>query len=439
MVGVFGPLFILPKTYKWGGQALTMAGGAIHNVGSQIQKRSEGGIRGFGERQQGKWAKAYDPQASLRRRTASRIASGHILPTKRSQRLAIAAGDKWSSERDDEALALIKRKGEKVMTDGYSTYERDGNGELQKASMENGKYRTYKTNKAGKYEDAAGNVVENKEDAQIILTDQFSREHGVREVTANESEAIVKPLKGVAAMKQMWVDLAENGRDDHEKKMAIRQLTATSSWPEVQGSFTSSGKRVVDTAAWAKSIATSPEDYPRILRSRVDAAPHIVDRAEKISDELGYKEDTVETRNIKSAIRIEYAIENQMSNEDFQTQSEGFWQEAARIASYDGDDENMKAYAAQISAKLKARFDSIQQAGPTAVQSMLGHLVGGSIQGEVNKVLAAQGVKVEDYMPGQRNRPPVARPPADTGAAISDDGTEVDLHPDDTNPPPAGA
>jgi len=444
MVGVFGPLFVLPKTYKWGGQALTMAGGAIHNVGSQIQKRSEGGIRGFGERQQGKWATAYDPQASLRRRTVSRIASGHILPTKRSQRLAIAAGDKWSQERDEEALALIKRKGEKVMTDGYSTYERDGNGELQKASMENGKYRTYKTNEAGKYVNANGHEVENKKDAQIVLTDEFSREHGVREVTTNEAEAIVKPLKGVQAMKQMWVDLAENGRDDHEKKMAIRQLTATSSWPEVQGSFTSTGKRVIDTAAWAKSIATSPEDYPRILRSRVDAAPHIVDRAEKISGEWGYTADTVETRNVRSALRVDYAIENQMSNEDFQTQSEGFWQEAARIASYDGDDQHMKDLAAHISQTLKLRFDAIQQAGPTAVQSMLGHLVGGSIQGEVNTVLAAQGVKIEDYMPGRRNTPPTPQPqqnpnPTQPGnqTGANDDGT-TDLgtidHNDD-NPP----
>jgi len=435
MVGVFGPLFVLPKTYKWGGQAMSLAGGAIHSVGNQIQKRSEQGIKGFGERQQGKWAKAYDPQKGLANRTMRRIQSGHILPTKRSQRLAIAAGDKWSQERDEEALALIKRKGEKAMRDGYEAavltddkrnfakYRMDAKGNY--LDKDNKVLYTRQAN--GTYKDNDGNEVT-----------KFGDEVKMRVNTFDEADK--RTLTGVAAMKQMWVDLADEGRDSHEKKMAIRQLTATSSWPEVQGSLSRGGKKVIDTDAWADSITTSPEDYPRILRSRVDATPHIdndakAQLAQQKSAGRVFTPD--EERDYIASRRVHYSIKNQMSNEDFATQSEGFWQEVNRTANLTDEDGNLTEEAQEIRAELAARFEAIRSIGGTAPQQLLGHLVGGSVQAEVDGALGP-GKSVLDYI----QRSPAQQSPQNPtgqqggGATISDDETEVDLHPDDENPPP---
>jgi hypothetical protein len=38
MVGFFGPLFIIPKTFRWGGTLMAMAGGAIERAGSSLGK-----------------------------------------------------------------------------------------------------------------------------------------------------------------------------------------------------------------------------------------------------------------------------------------------------------------------------------------------------------------------------------------------------------------
>ncbi|MBX4199817.1 hypothetical protein KW789_02910 [Candidatus Saccharibacteria bacterium] len=222
-------------------------------------------------------------------------------------------------------------------------------------------------------------------------------------------------MTGVQAMKQMWVDLAEDGRDDHEKKMAIRQLTATSSWPEIQGSLTRSGRKVVDTEAWAPSITTSPEDYPRVLRSRVDAAPHIVDGAMEAAEKAGYArtDQSYEARNFRSAERIDYAIEKQMSNEDFQTQSDGFWDEVARVAKQTDENGRPTEQALRIRTHLRERFQAIQDAGPTARQSMLGHLAaGGSLQKNVDDVLG-DGLSVSNFIHGEVDA--VEQPPAQPG------------------------
>lgn len=353
----FAPYFLLPQTFKWGGQFMSAASQAVNNrVAKPITDKSREGIKGITERYHGKMGKAYDPNANLGSRVFRRVGSGHFIPSKRSQRLAIAEGDKWSQMMDEQAQALIKRKGEKVMVEGYTTVSR---------------------NKRGEMLDAAGNV------------------------TKDVTLAAKVKLTGVQAMKQMWVDLAEDGRDSFEKKMAIRQLTATSSWPEVQGAFTTKGKRVIDTDAWAPSITTSLEDYPRVLRSRVDAAPHIEDKAR--SALAGAKSagrafaDQYDELDFKSQYRVQYAIEKQMSNEDFQTQSDGFWDEAARLM--DATQSNITpAERAALQTSLRARFDAIQKAGPTTRQQMLGHLAaGGTLQANVEAVL---GASVNDYING---------------------------------------
>jgi hypothetical protein len=432
LVGVFGPLFLLPKTFKWGGQAMSLASGAISGATNRFLGRESSlgkGVQGYGERKQGEKAKKYDPNARLGSKVFRRIQSGHMIPTKRSQRLAIAAGDKWSQERDEEAQALIKRKGEKVLREGYETIERDEDGNLLAAKMEGEQFVNYKHDDLGNLLTADNEITDDKEKAAKVLSDSFDADFTVREKTNDANKALKKKLKGVQAMKQMWVDLAEDGRDDHEKKMAIRQLTATASWPEVQGSFTKSGKRVIDVASWGRDIATSPEDYPRVLSKRVDAAPHIVDVAEKalIAEQERRSKDPELTllderqqADFKSAIRMDYAIQKQMSNEDFATQSDGFWQEAARVATYSGPDETLKARADMVRQHLIARFESIKQAGPTAQQQMLGHLVGGGVQTEVDKILRSGGEdrSITDYMPSSRAS---ARPQANTGGGIDID------------------
>ena len=353
LVGFIGPLFILPRTYKWGGSIMTAAGGAIASVGTRVNKGAEQPIKGFGERQQGKWAKRYNPEAGLASRVARRIQSGHVLPTKRSQRLAIAAGDKWQSERDEEALALINRKGEKAR-EGYKTIRRDEHGNMI---------------------DENGNITTD--------VNQATRE-----------------LKGVAAMKQMWVDLAENGRDDHEKKMAIKKLIATSSWPEVQGSYTQSGKKVIDTDAWRNAVTTSEEDYPKVLRSRVDAAPHIIDSALQAGEEAGFArtDDSKAARDFRAAYRINYAIEKQMSNEDFATQSDGFWNEVNRMANQTDANGNLTRQAIEIKSSLRKRLKAIHDIGGTAPQQLLGHLAtGGSLEADVNAALG-EGANIRDYL-----------------------------------------
>lgn len=369
LVGFFGPLFILPKTFKWGGTLMQAAGQGISKAQTAALKKPREGIKGMNERYQGKMAKKYAPgEGSFASRGFRRLQSGHFIPTKRSQRLAIQAGDKYSAEQDEMAQALIKRKGEKVMVDGYETVMRNKSGRaLSKTRI--------RRDAAGDMLDEEGKVTKDIDEA--------------REVAIDKADVASKQLTGVQAMKQMWVDLAEEGRDSHEKKMAIRQLTGTSSWPEIQGAFTRSGKRVIDTEAWAPSITTSPEEYPKVLRSRVDAAPHIVDRAEKAALAAGFKpgDSSIAARDFKSAIRMQYAIEKQMSNEDFATQSDGFWQEAGRTAGLKDATGAATPEALAIQAALKQRLQGIHDIGGPAPGHLLGHLVGGGVEKHVDAAL----------------------------------------------------
>jgi len=402
IIAYFGPYFIIFKAYKWGGGLLSAAGNGINNAANRVNKGAEEPIRGWAQRKQGEWAKKlYDPEAGLSKRIGGRILSGHVLPSRRSQRLAIAAGDKWQQERDEEALALINRKGERARAKGYDTARRDGQGRAQ-----------------AYVRDARGNLLDKN---NRITTDQ---DKAATRLARQGDELAMKHLTGVGAMKQMWIDLAEDGRDDHEKKMAVKQLLATSSWPEVQGSFTKSGRKVYDTDIWNPAVTSSQEDYPKILRSRVDATPHIMDSAEKAAVKQGFHENdqSLGAREFKAAYRMNYALEKQMSNEDFATQSDGFWEEAARLSSQRNASGNLTDEAIQIRTNLKKRLRTIQDAGPTLRQTLLGHLANGGVtQDSVNAILG--GETIQDYLNGRVGVRVEASPP-DAGGPSPDFGPE---------------
>jgi hypothetical protein len=432
-VGFFAPYAILPKAFKWGGSLMSSGANAISS-NALVKKGGDLGKKEIGEalqRRQGKAAKAYDPNAPMlgfkrkfgvlpvpTGRMVSRIQSGSFMPTERGRRLTIQKGDKWSGEQDEMAQALLKRAGEKVMG-GYQTFHRNDEGELVKIKRNAaGKMVDVRTGavtddiKAASYArrqiDAAGNHMEDAA-GNKLYTDVFGNTttdiNKAYETTALESEAGTKTLSGVAAMKQKWVDLMDDDEADAAvKKMAARQLLATVSYPEIQGSFTSKGKRVFETDAWEPSIITSPEDYPRVLRSRVDSTPHVMEAGKKDAEKLVPGAGTgtdMASRNLRSNRRIKYAIDQQMGNEDFQTQSEGFWQETARVANLRDATGGLTPQAIEIRDALKNRFQAIRDAGPTVRQQMLAHLKnGGSLEANVNAILDTGGTgdKLDNYL-----------------------------------------
>jgi len=62
MIGFFGPLFLLPKTFKWGGQAMTMAGNFANTASSKIGERP----RKYLGNQQESWSKLREARAAHR-------------------------------------------------------------------------------------------------------------------------------------------------------------------------------------------------------------------------------------------------------------------------------------------------------------------------------------------------------------------------------------
>lgn len=125
-----------------------------------------------------------------------------------------------------------------------------------------------------------------------------------------------------------------------------------------------------------------------------------------------------------------------MSNEDFQTQSDGFWTEAARMSrlpDFDNPDQ-LSEEAVRIRQHLIERFTAIQNAGPTARQSMLSHLAaGGSLQKDVDTILGSTSdgkqLSVVDFLHGNVQVNP------QTGS-ITVKETEVNPRRDRNNPPP---
>jgi hypothetical protein len=159
LVGFFAPYAFLPKAFKWGGSLLSMGANAVSSNwvmkrGGELGRKE---LREHMERRQGEIASQYNPKGSMfglerskfgvgkfkvpslaaRGRLATRLQAGSFLPTERGRRLTIAKGDKWKSERNDEALAFDKRLMEMGFAHGYKNeyIDRD-TGKLVKVDIE---------------------------------------------------------------------------------------------------------------------------------------------------------------------------------------------------------------------------------------------------------------------------------------------------------------
>lgn len=273
-VGFFGPLFILPKVFKWGGSAMQFTGNMVTKATKPIGEKGGAGLKGMGERWQGNRAKKYNTTTTgvkgFLGRGVRRVQSGHMIPlSERSRRLAIASGNKWADERNEEALALVSRTQEKAI-DGYDSYDVDGDGN----------FLVRKKNAAGQYLDAANNVV-GRDDAailQVLGKDKQSRK-----------QATFEHMTGVEASKQALIDIAGNdGKSVTAKRAAqaaVKQLIDTHSEIELQKSRIQGGKnqgrRVNEVGMWREAITSSPPHYSTINGSRPDMAPDLEESAQE--------------------------------------------------------------------------------------------------------------------------------------------------------------
>lgn len=131
MAGFFGPYFFLPKTFKWGGSALSSASRLINESGA-LKKTREFGTKELKENAE-RWSGSqsqYDPfdkKVRFGRRTFNykgrnitvpmlggrvlpRLASKSIMPTARGRALTVKKYKTWKEERDAERGAYVDRQ-----------------------------------------------------------------------------------------------------------------------------------------------------------------------------------------------------------------------------------------------------------------------------------------------------------------------------------------
>ncbi len=82
LIGYFGPFFLIPKAYKWGGQALSLAGGALSNVAPKLGGPVTNYLKGAQERS--RWHLAREARKSAltnmsKERFAQGLAEGNFI------------------------------------------------------------------------------------------------------------------------------------------------------------------------------------------------------------------------------------------------------------------------------------------------------------------------------------------------------------------------
>jgi hypothetical protein len=110
LVGYFGPLFLLPKTYKWGGSAMQLAGNAISKAGTKTSGALAKPAATMGKRAQGNLANRF---SSTLDHELDRDKDGNIIPLSRRQRYT----------------GLAKRSGAQMLL-GHSPFRRGTLGTL---------------------------------------------------------------------------------------------------------------------------------------------------------------------------------------------------------------------------------------------------------------------------------------------------------------------
>ncbi|MBX4197672.1 hypothetical protein KW801_03940 [Candidatus Saccharibacteria bacterium] len=96
LVGFFGPLFLLPRTFKWGGQAMSLAGNGIMRASSKVSERPK---KFLDTRQE-------ELSAERTRRSAERVAGGEGFNAMRPWRFPI---DKFKSGDWDPTRGVIPK------------------------------------------------------------------------------------------------------------------------------------------------------------------------------------------------------------------------------------------------------------------------------------------------------------------------------------------
>jgi hypothetical protein len=390
LIGFFGPYFILPKTFAWGGKAIGLMASGINNNGAfkSFSEKSKAGIGGARDRYQGKSGKAYDPNATKFQRARRRFQSGSFLPTERSRRLTTAKGDKWASERNDEATSLAGRTYEKALA-GYEMYDVD----------EDGNYVNYDRNALGELLDSTGAVTKDKNEARVLYRGK------------DKGQAKTRTVTGVEAGKQALVDMVGQGHEgasDAQKRLAqaaTKQLIDTHSEIEMQSARISGGpnqgKRVSETAIYSDTLTNSPQHYSAALRSRPDMAPDVIQSAEgNVSKAMGapvtYETSTPAQRAELDKQRLGITIER-MTAENLQSAHYGLFNDIKKygdqeveITGIDGT-KSKKMLSVHLAERLKHISDSPGPAGASAV----GSLSGGK-EVHVNGALEAAGIKLAD-------------------------------------------
>lgn len=117
LIGFFGPLFILPKTFKWGGTAMQLAGNALTKAQTATLKKPR---EFLGERQKG-----YTEERRLR--SKERVASGQGLGFNRNWRRGFGIPSIWRAPVDKVLSGqwdptLTGRRAERAL----ATYKKTG-------------------------------------------------------------------------------------------------------------------------------------------------------------------------------------------------------------------------------------------------------------------------------------------------------------------------
>lgn len=391
LIGFFGPLFILPKTFKWGGTVMAQAGNGLSKLQGVADKKQKEVWKGFNERYQGKGAKDYNPQAGKFSKAYRRVRSGHFLPTERSRRLTIAAGNAWADERNKEAEAYTQRSQEKALA-GYNKFDID----------DQGRYVRFARNAAGKLIDAAGNEVADERLAHIAQVYGTGKAGKKAALTAGEGVGY-KKLTGVEAGKQALVDIAGNDGSSVTSKRAaqaaVKQLIDTHSEIELQKSRIQGGKnagrRANEVHMWREAITNSPPHYSAINSSRPDFAPDIIEsavsRAVRVGDVAAgtkYEEASAADRRLIDKHRMSITLER-MTPEQMAQAHYGLYNDIEAVGgeTVTYKDETGADVTSTVAEQLASTIDRFKHSGTTVGLNAVGSLKGGK-EVHVNRALA---------------------------------------------------